>query len=165
MTMYQLTPLELGAKIKEKEIGVEEVTAYYLDRIAAIDGNVSAFLRTEKEYAMKEAAAVQAKINDGSLNGPLAGVPYGIKDNICTVGLETTCASKILSGFVPPYDATLVTKLKDAGNIIVGKTNMDEFAMGSTTETSFGGVTGNPWNNDHDPRRFQRWQRCRSRCS
>lgn len=151
MTMYQLTPLELGAKIKEKEIGVEEVTTYYLDRIATMDGDVSAFLRTEKEYAMKEAAAVQAKINDGSLNGPLAGVPYGIKDNICTMSLETTCASKILGGFVPPYDATLVTKLKDAGNVIVGKTNMDEFAMGSTTETSFGGVTGNPWNTNHVP--------------
>ena len=151
MQTYQMTPLELGAKIKAKEIGVEELTAYYLNRIDAVDSDVSAFLRAEKEYAMKEAAEVQTKIDHGTLDSPLAGVPYGIKDNICTLGLETTCASKILSGFQPPYDATLVTKLKENGNVILGKTNMDEFAMGSTTETSYSGITKNPWDLSHVP--------------
>ncbi len=151
MQTYQMTPLELGAKIKAKEIGVEELTAYYLNRIDAVDSDVSAFLRAEKEYAMKEAAEVQTKIDHGTLDSPLVGVPYGIKDNICTLGLETTCASKILSGFQPPYDATLVTKLKENGNVILGKTNMDEFAMGSTTETSYSGITKNPWDLSHVP--------------
>lgn len=146
-----MTPLVLGTKIKNREISVEEVVKAALSNIEAKDGEINAFIRTNEEYALSEAKKVQAAIDNHEKTSPLAGVPYGIKDNICTEGLETTCASKILDGFVPPYDATLTKKLKAAGAIIVGKTNMDEFAMGSTTETSFDGITKNPWNKDHVP--------------
>ena len=145
MKLYELTPLEAGEKIQKKEIGVRELTEYALDRIDAVDGEVSAFLRTEREAALARADEVQKQIDEGQAASPLAGVPYGLKDNICSKGLETTCASKILGGFRPPYDATIVKKLNNAGLIMVGKTNMDEFAMGSTTETSFYKTTKNPW--------------------
>ncbi|MGN0962520.1 MAG: Asp-tRNA(Asn)/Glu-tRNA(Gln) amidotransferase subunit GatA [Clostridia bacterium] len=145
MKLYELTPLEAGEKIQKKEIGVRELTEYALDRIDAVDGEVSAFLRTEREAALARADEVQKQIDEGQAASPLAGVPYGLKDNICSKGLETTCASKILGGFRPPYDATIVKKLNNAGLIMVGKTNMDEFAMGSTTETSYYKTTKNPW--------------------
>ena len=145
MKLYEITPLEAGEKIQKKEIGVRELTEYALDRIDAVDGEVSAFLRTEREAALARADEVQKQIDEGQAASPLAGVPYGLKDNICSKGLETTCASKILGGFRPPYDATIVKKLNNAGLIMVGKTNMDEFAMGSTTETSYYKTTKNPW--------------------
>ena len=145
MKLYELTPLEAGEKIRKKEIGVRELTEYALDRIDAVDGEVSAFLRTEREAALARADEVQKQIDEGQAASPLAGVPYGLKDNICSKGLDTTCASKILGGFRPPYDATIVKKLNNAGMIMVGKTNMDEFAMGSTTETSYYKTTKNPW--------------------
>ncbi|MEG0873840.1 MAG: Asp-tRNA(Asn)/Glu-tRNA(Gln) amidotransferase subunit GatA [Clostridiales bacterium] len=151
MDMLKMTPLELGAKIKAKEISVAESTQYYLNRLKNVDSEVHSFIRTEDEYALTRAKEVQKDIDSGKNLSPLAGVPYGLKDNICSKGLETTCASKILGGFKPPYDATLVEKLNDAGSIILGKTNMDEFAMGSTTETSYGGITKNPWNSNHVP--------------
>ena len=145
MKLYELTPLEAGEKIRKKEIGVRELTEYALGRIDAVDGEVSAFLRTERGAALARADEVQKQIDEGQAASPLAGVPYGLKDNICSKGLETTCASKILGGFRPPYDATIVKKLNNAGMIMVGKTNMDEFAMGSTTETSYYKTTKNPW--------------------
>ena len=145
MKLYELTPLEAGEKIQKKEIGVRELAEYALDRIDAVDGEVSAFLRTERETALTRADEVQKQIDEGTLTSPLAGVPYGLKDNICSKGLETTCASKILGGFRPPYDATVVKKMNAAGMIMVGKTNMDEFAMGRTTETSYYKTTKNPW--------------------
>lgn len=151
MKLYELTPLEAGEKIQKKEIGVRELAEYALDRIDAVDGEVSAFLRTERETALTRADEVQKQIDEGTLTSPLAGVPYGLKDNICSKGLETTCASKILGDFRPPYDATVVKKMNAAGMIMVGKTNMDEFAMGSTTETSYYKTTKNPWDLQHVP--------------
>ena len=151
MKLYELTPLEAGEKIRKKEIGVRELAEYALDRIDAVDGEVSAFLWTERETALTRADEVQKQIDEGTLTSPLAGVPYGLKDNICSKGLETTCASKILGGFRPPYDATVVKKMNAAGMIMVGKTNMDEFAMGSTTETSYYKTTKNPWDLQHVP--------------
>ena len=111
MKLYELTPLEAGEKIRKKGIGVRELAEYALDRIDAVDGEVSAFLRTERETALTRADEVQKQIDEGTLTSPLAGVPYGLKDNICSKGLETTCASKILGGFRPPYDATVVKKM------------------------------------------------------
>lgn len=105
---------------------------------------------------MQQAETVQSRIDAGEALSPLAGVPIGIKDNICTKGQLTTCASKILTGFKPPYNATVIEKLHTAGMIPLGKLNMDEFAMGSTTETSFYGATKNPWNTDRVARRFLR---------
>ena len=101
--------------------------------------------------ALAQAEAIQAKIDSGELTGPLAGVPVAIKDNMCINGMLTSCSSKILSNFVPTYTATAVEKLQEAGAVIIGKTNMDEFAMGSTTETSYYGVTRNPWDTDKVP--------------
>ena len=106
---------------------------------------------TSKEAALKEADEIQKKIDSGELTGPLAGVPVAIKDNMCTEGMLTTCSSKILENFYPTYTAQAVENLKKAGAVIIGKTNMDEFAMGSTTETSYFGATKNPWNPEHVP--------------
>lgn len=147
----ELTPLKAGELIKKKELGVRELTEAYLRRIKQSDGEINAFLRIEEEYALNSADAVQKRIDAKEKLGPLAGVPFGLKDNICTKGLETTCASRILGGFVPPYQATLLEKMSEGGVILVGKTNMDEFAMGSTTETSYYKTTKNPWILDHVP--------------
>ncbi|MGI5873250.1 MAG: Asp-tRNA(Asn)/Glu-tRNA(Gln) amidotransferase subunit GatA [Bacillota bacterium] len=145
MSVFEWTPLETAAKIKKKEVSVREVTEAALKRVGDVDAEVGAFLRTEEDYALRQADIVQKKIDGGEELGPLAGVPFGLKDNICTKGLETTCASKILSGFRPPYHATATRKLEKAGVIMIGKTNMDEFAMGSTSETSYYKTTKNPW--------------------
>ncbi len=112
---------------------------------------INSFVTIDEEGALKKAAEVQAKIDAGELKGALAGVPVAIKDNMCTEGLLTTCSSKILYNFIPTYTAEAVKRLEDAGCVIVGKTNMDEFAMGSTTETSAFGATKNPWNTEHVP--------------
>lgn len=109
------------------------------------DNNVNAFISINREEALAKADEIQKKIDNGELNSPLAGVPIAIKDNICTKGLKTCCASKILGDFRPPYNATVIEKLESAGAIVLGKLNMDEFAMGSTSETSFYGATKNPW--------------------
>ena len=108
-------------------------------------------MTVDEEGALARAKEVQAQIDAGELTGPLAGVPVAIKDNMCTEGLLTTCSSKILYNFIPTYTAEAVKKLEEAGAVIIGKTNMDEFAMGSTTETSAYGETKNPWNTAHVP--------------
>ena len=141
--ILKMTASELGRKIKAGELTSEEVTRVYLDRISEEDKKYNAYISVCEE-AVEEAKAIDAKIKAGELTGPFAGVPVAVKDNICTKGIATTCASKMLSNFVPPYDATVVKKLKEEGMVILGKTNMDEFAMGSTTETSFFGPTVNP---------------------
>ena len=112
---------------------------------------IHAYVTIDRENAYKQAQKVQAEIENGTLTSPLAGVPVAIKDNLCTKGLLTTCSSKILGNFIPPYTAEAVQKLEQAGAVIIGKTNMDEFAMGSTTETSAFGITRNPWNTEHVP--------------
>lgn len=151
MSLMSLTAVELGRKIKEKEVTVEEAVTAALDAIEKREAEVHSFVTVDREGALKRAKEVQAKIDAGELTGPLAGVPVAIKDNMCTKGLLTTCSSKILYNFVPTYTAEAVLNLEKAGAVILGKTNMDEFAMGSTTETSAYGVTKNPWNPGHVP--------------
>ena len=151
MSLMSLTAVELGRKIKEKEVNVEEAVTAALDAIEKREAQVHSFVTVDREGALKRAKEVQAKIDAGELTGPLAGVPVAIKDNMCTKGLLRTCSSKILYNFVPTYTAEAVLNLEKAGAVILGKTNMDEFAMGSTTETSAYGVTKNPWNTGHVP--------------
>jgi aspartyl-tRNA(Asn)/glutamyl-tRNA(Gln) amidotransferase subunit A len=146
-----LTAVELGKKIKAKEVSVEEAVRAALSAIKAKEAAVNSFVTVDEEGALAQAAEVQQKIDAGVLTGPLAGVPVAIKDNMCTEGLLTTCSSKILYNYIPTYSAQAVENLKAAGAVIIGKTNMDEFAMGSTTETSAFGATKNPWNTDHVP--------------
>ena len=151
MSLMSLTAVELGRKIKEKEVTVEEAVTAALDAIEKREAEVHSFVTVDREGALKRAKEVQAKIDAGELTGPLAGVPVAIKDNMCTKGLLTTCSSKILYNFVPTYTAEAVLNLEKAGAVILGKTNMDEFAMGSTTETSHYGITANPWDTTRVP--------------
>ena len=151
MDITSMTAVEIGKKIKAKEITVADAVEAAIAQIERVEENVHSFVRIDKEGARKRAEEVQKMINDGTLTGPLAGVPVAIKDNLCTKGVETTCSSKILEGFKPTFTAEAVVNLEKAGAVILGKTNMDEFAMGSTTETSAYGVTKNPWNTEHVP--------------
>ena len=151
MSILDLTALELGKKIKAGEITSLQVTEAVIKQIKAVEEQVHSYVTLDEEGAMKRAKEVQAQIEAGTLTGPLAGVPAAIKDNMCTKGMRTTCSSKILENFVPTYTAEAVLNLEKAGAVILGKTNMDEFAMGSTTETSYYGVTRNPWNTEHVP--------------
>lgn len=145
MDIYRLTAAELGKQIKAGEISVASAVTAYLDRIENIEKDYNCFVTLDREGAIKRANEVQKLIDNGTLTGPLAGVPVAIKDNMCTKDMLTTCSSHILDGFVPTYTATAVKLLEEAGAVVLGKTNMDEFAMGSTTETSFYGPTKNPW--------------------
>ena len=151
MSLMNLTAVELGKKIKNKEVTVVEATKAALDAIDAKEDKVNSFVTVDREGALKRAEEVQKLIDDGKLDGPLAGVPVATKDNRCTEGLLTTCSSKILGNFVPTFTSEAVLNLEKAGAVILGKTNMDEFAMGSTTETSAYGETKNPWNLEHVP--------------
>jgi aspartyl-tRNA(Asn)/glutamyl-tRNA(Gln) amidotransferase subunit A len=140
-----LTAAETAAKIATGEVSATEVAQAHLDRIAAVDGRINAFLRVDAQGALAAAGEVDRKRANGEQQGPLAGVPLALKDVVVTRGVETTSGSKILSGWIPPYDATITTKMREAGVVILGKTNMDEFAMGSSTENSAFGPTHNPW--------------------
>lgn len=151
MCITDMTAVELAAAIREGETTAVEATEAMLARIAEKDKELNCYVTVDREGALQQAASVQEKIEKGELKGPLAGVPVAIKDNLCTEGLLTTCASRILYNFVPAYTAEAVRNLQKAGAVILGKTNMDEFAMGSTTETSAYGVTRNPHNTDHVP--------------
>ena len=151
MEIQKLTAVSLGKKIKEKEISVREALDAVFAQIDQTEDRYHAYVTLDKEGAYKQADAVQEKIDKGELTGALAGVPVAIKDNMCTKGVLTTCSSKILENYIPTYTASAVQNLTDAGCVIIGKTNMDEFAMGSTTETSYYGVTRNPHNPDHVP--------------
>ena len=151
MSILDLTAVELGKKIKAKEITVVDAVKASLEQIKKLEPVVHAYVTVDEEGSLKRAEEVQRLIDDGTLTGPLAGVPVAIKDNMCTKDLLTTCSSKILYNFVPTFSAEAVINLEKAGAVILGKTNMDEFAMGSTTETSAYGVTRNPWDPEHVP--------------
>ena len=151
MDMRTMTALELGRKIRAGECTAVDAVNASLGQMSALEQELNCYVTVEPEKAIERAEEVQKKIEAGELTGPLAGVPVAIKDNMCTTGTLTSCSSKILSNFVPTYTATAVKRLEDAGAVILGKTNMDEFAMGSTTETSYYGATKNPWNLDRVP--------------
>lgn len=151
MDILSMTAVSLGTAIKNKEVTVREAVEAVLSRIEEKESQYHCYVTVDKEGALSQADEVQRKIDAGELTGPLAGVPVAIKDNMCTEGLLTTCSSKILNNFVPTFSSEAVLNLKKAGAVILGKTNMDEFAMGSTTETSAYGVTKNPWNTEHVP--------------
>jgi len=142
-----MSALRTAQDVAGGERSASEVVAESFRAIDQRDTEIHAFLTLQREQALGEAEALDVRITNGEDVGPLAGVPIGIKDNMCQIGEVTSCASRILEGWRPPYDATVITKLKAAGAIAVGKTNMDEFAMGSSTENSAFGVTRNP----HDP--------------
>jgi len=136
---------ELHQQLISKERSAVEITQAALNRIQSLEPKINGFLHVTSEYALEQARQVDAKIAAGEEISLLAGIPIGIKDNMCTQGIPTTCASRILENFVPPYESTVTQKLKEAGAVMVGKTNLDEFAMGSSTENSAYQVTSNPW--------------------
>jgi aspartyl-tRNA(Asn)/glutamyl-tRNA(Gln) amidotransferase subunit A len=144
LALYSLEVVSVSEGIKSREFSVEEYVSQLLERIEKIEPKINAFVSLNKE-GLDRARTLDKKIRDGEQIGPLAGVAMSIKDNICTKGLKTTCASKMLESYVPPYDATVIERLLDADAIIIGKANLDEFAMGSTTEFSRHGLTRNPW--------------------
>ena len=139
MDLLKLTALELGEKIKAKEVTVREAVDAVIGQIKEAESEIHSFVTIDEEGAYAQAEEIQKKIDVGELTGPLAGVPVAVKDNMCIEGQLTTCSSKILSNFKPTYTAEAVENLRKAGAVIIGKTNMDEFAMGSTTETSYYG--------------------------
>jgi aspartyl-tRNA(Asn)/glutamyl-tRNA(Gln) amidotransferase subunit A len=145
----QLSATQLSAQLAAKTISAREVTEAYLQRISEHDPVYGAFLRTD-DRALAAADEAQKKIDAGEA-GPLTGIPVAVKDNISTEGLETTCASQILRGYIPPFDATVISQLKASGAVILGKTNLDEFAMGASTETSSYQLTRNPWDASRTP--------------
>ncbi len=151
MTISRLTIHELHELLVKKEISAVELTREHLDRIQTLDGDVKAYITVTDQLALEQAKAVDAKISAGESIGMLAGIPMAVKDNMCTKGINTTCASKMLDGFRPQYSATVVHKLQAENAILLGKANMDEFAMGSTTENSAFFATKNPWNADCVP--------------
>lgn len=151
MELYQLTAEKLSAMLANKECTSEELTQSVLRRIEAKEPEIKAYLTVCGEEALKKAKEVDQKRAAGEKLHPLAGIPMGIKDNICTRGIKTTCASRILENFVPPYDAFVMEKLHAADAVILGKLNMDEFAMGSSTENSYFQKTRNPWNTEYVP--------------
>lgn len=149
--ILQLTAAQLSEKIKKGEVSVRQAVEAVFTQIEKTESLLHCYVTLDKEGALKKADEVQKKIEDKTLTGPLAGVPVAIKDNMCTEGMLTTCSSKILGNFIPTFSSEAVLKLEAAGAVMIGKTNMDEFAMGSTTETSAFGETKNPWNTEHVP--------------
>lgn len=146
MTIYGLTIHQLHDLLTKKEVTCREATEALYSRIKEVDGKVQAYLKLTEDEAFRQADAVDRKISRGEAIGELEGIPMGLKDILCTEGIQTTCGSKILKGYIPFYDATVIKQLKERGAIFLGKLNMDEFAMGSSTENSGFQITRNPWN-------------------
>lgn len=146
MEIFKLSATEMAQKLRAKDLSAMEIAQATLARIEAVEPQVDAYLTVTAEQALAAAAAVDAKIAAGDEIAPLAGIPVAIKDNICTRNVRTTCASRMLENFVPPYDATVMEKLNAQGAVMTGKLNMDEFAMGSSCENSYFKMTRNPWN-------------------
>ena len=151
MELYKKSAAELSALLRSKEVTACEILDDTLARIDAVEPKVDAFLSVTADTARAKAKEVDEKIARGETLGVLAGIPVGIKDNICTKGLKTTCASRMLENFVPPYNATVVEKLAAADAVIPGKLNMDEFAMGGSCENSYFKPTKNPWDTTRVP--------------
>ena len=145
MELYELTVHELMDKLNKKEITSEDITKSYINRINEKENNVQAFVTVLSESAENKAKEIDRKIENGEIINKLAGIPIGIKDNICTKGIKTTCSSKMLEDFISPYDATVMEKINEENLITIGKLNMDEFAMGGSTENSYFKKTKNPW--------------------
>ena len=150
MKLHELTIHELQDKLRAGETTAAEINASVFSRIDAVDPNLHAYILLMREQAAAEAERADAEIRRGKIK-PLTGIPIALKDICCTWGIRTTCGSRMLENFIPPYDATVVEKLRTAGAVFIGKTNMDEFAMGSSTETSYFGITRNPWDPDRIP--------------
>lgn len=151
MELYELTAHELGDMLKSKQISAVELTESVLDRIERVDPKIGSYITVAKNEALERAKAVQDKIDRNEVKSPLAGIPFALKDNMCTQEILTTCASKMLYNFVPPYNSTVARKLSDMDTILVGKLNLDEFAMGGSTENSYFKQTRNPWDLDRVP--------------
>ena len=151
MSIEKLTALEIAAKIKNKEVSATEVAKHMVSQALKTKEETGAYITVTEDVAINQAKAVDEKIAKGEKLGALAGVPFAIKDNICTKDILTTCGSKMLYNFEPPYDAFVTKRLADAGCVLIGKTNMDEFAMGSSNETSYFGEVKNPHNHDCVP--------------
>ena len=151
MSSIHLTAAEMAGALTKSEISSVELTKEHLDRIALVDGKINAFLYVDSAGALAQAEAIDKRRAKGEELSPLAGIPIALKDILAQKGIPTTAGSKILEGWRPPYDATVVAKLKAAGVVILGKTNMDEFAMGSSTENSAYGTTQNPWDLSRTP--------------
>ncbi len=146
MDITELTVHELQEKLKNKELTIKEITEAYINRINEKEKDVQAFVTELTDEAKKSAEEIQSKVENGEITGEFAGIPIGIKDNICTKGIKTTCSSRMLENFVSPYDATVMEKINNENMIDLGKLNMDEFAMGGSTEYSYFHPTRNPWN-------------------
>jgi aspartyl-tRNA(Asn)/glutamyl-tRNA(Gln) amidotransferase subunit A len=149
--LYELTASKLSEMIKNKEIRVDELTSSLLDRIEKIDSKVGSIITLCKDKAIKKAREVQTSIDKGEIVSPLSGIPMVLKDNMCTDGVATTCASKMLHNFIPPYNATVVSRLDNDNAILLGKSNMDEFSIGGSTESSYFKKTKNPWDLEKVP--------------
>ncbi|MEJ2746026.1 MAG: amidase, partial [bacterium] len=147
----ELTVYEAAEAIRKRELSAKELVSDCLERTRAVEGKIHSFAEVYETDALAEAEAADARIAKGGSHGPLEGIPIGIKDNLCVEGRPATCSSRILKGFVAPYNATVIERLRKAGAVFLGRTSMDEFAMGSSTETSCYGITRNPWDTERVP--------------